>query len=241
MKLCELNIPANERRFGKSSHRAICPTGKYVSLTVACVIAICVVGCGEKAKLAGVSGHVTLDDELLTSGNVAFHPTDKKGNIAYGQIDANGSYILRVGSGSSKEPTIAAGEYKVTVTSRAKPVEGIAERGGPPDPGTTKIPSVYRSPSTTPLTFTLKEGSQVIDLPLTREAGKNDEPEEPIRPAKPQPEPTKSSEVSDSKIKGSEAKPETELEPTEPKPEEAKPEKDTDSIATDKTSEEVAE
>jgi hypothetical protein len=158
--------------------------GLLAVLVMVCVLA----GCGGPANQydAIVTGTVTVDGELATSGTVTFHPV-KQGIPAIGRINPDGSYSLRTGQGDLREAdggTVISGEYLVTVsitgpaalkvTGPAIDGEAVAE-GGPPIPGPSLISRRYAQKETTDLRHTVKPGMQVIVLSL--------DPAEPTPPA----------------------------------------------------------
>jgi hypothetical protein len=124
-------------------------------LFAACLL--CLAGCGSST--ASVTGVVYLDGERLGAGNVAFNPVGE-GPVANGSIDASGRYTLQVGAGSGVPP----GDYVVVVVAY-KPFEpdpnSLEEKA--PEPLT---PAVYGTKETSPLKFTLKPGSNTINLEL---------------------------------------------------------------------------
>jgi hypothetical protein len=130
-----------------------------------------VVGCGGPAYEYDsiVTGTVTVDGELATAGTVTFHPV-KDGIPAVGRIHPDGSYSLRTGQGNLRESdggTVIPGEYLVTVSVTAPPVDGaVIGEGGPPIPGPSLISRRYAQKETTDLRLTVKAGPQVIVLNL---------------------------------------------------------------------------
>lgn len=129
------------------------PVWMFVAL-----IALC--GCNSKAR---VNGAVTLDGKALESGEVMFHPT-AQGALAVGTIE-NGSYALSTGQSDDVEP----GTYKATIIATGKPPEGLQTDANGQQMeavGARLTPEIYADPKTTPFEFTVKAGSQRIDLPL---------------------------------------------------------------------------
>jgi hypothetical protein len=129
-------------------------------------------GCG--GVTAPVSGKVTYQGEPVTSGYVVFYGAD--GRTDSGRLDGDGHYIV------SKVPV---GDVKVTVLttdptrkppsgglSKAKqrskePLEGAPKLDGPAPAGKfVAIPERYKDPDQSGLNFTVKSGSQTIDLEL---------------------------------------------------------------------------
>jgi len=126
--------------------------------------ALLAAGCGRHA--AKVSGRVTFEGRPLTNGVVSFTPV-KPGSSAYGTIDAESRYALQTGAEKGIDP----GDYKVTVAANATPEEAaqmgfkVGREGIMP----LLTPLRYADVATTPLTATVKPGSQVIDLVLEKE------------------------------------------------------------------------
>jgi hypothetical protein len=98
---------------------------------------------------------------VVPNGTVAFSPVNG-GPAAYGRIEESGNYIIRTG----RETGLPAGDYQVTVAA-SEPSKALQnEKGGPPPPGKAITPAWYRSKDTSGLKFTVKRGSNTIDLPL---------------------------------------------------------------------------
>jgi hypothetical protein len=109
-------------------------------------------GCG--AHESAVTGKVTIDDAPLTSGTVAFYPQGG-GAAAYGSIQSDGTYTLETGAAGG----LAAGVYVVTVVATTPPQPGYQF-------GKLLTPLRYNKVDTSDLKFTVKPGSNKIDLPL---------------------------------------------------------------------------
>jgi hypothetical protein len=130
------------------------------------LLAVCI-GCGSPS--ANVQGTVTIDGQLAQNGTVVFHPVDE-GPTAYGSIDKNGNYSLRVGQGDLSDPNagqVEMGEYIVTVVvnmpSRPDDVEGEA---APPTPGARLSAEKYSNKDTSPLRHTVSGGANVVPLEI---------------------------------------------------------------------------
>jgi hypothetical protein len=122
-------------------------------------------GCGGGGS---VSGKVTLDGEPLPSGTVTFHPVGP-GPAAIGTIGSGGRYELAIGG----DRTVPPGDYLVTVdATEAVTSEPPAAPGKgpppPPKPPRRLTPARYADKDTTDLRFTLKPGSNTIDLRLKK-------------------------------------------------------------------------
>lgn len=133
-----------------------CPTAGWAIVGLAMLLAV---GCGRHA--AKVSGSVTLGGRPLKSGVVSFTPA-KGGSSAYGNIGSDGRYRLQTGAETGLDP----GEYKVTVAANATPEEAAAMGFKVGREGIMPLltPQKYADVSTTPLSATVKSGSQEIDL-----------------------------------------------------------------------------
>jgi hypothetical protein len=121
-------------------------------ISLGMLLLLLLAGCG--AHESAVTGKVTLDDAPLTSGTVAFYPSNG-GAAAYGSIQPNGSYTLETGASGG----LAAGEYAVTVVATTPPQPGFQF-------GKLLSPERYNNIKTSDLKFTVKVGSNKIDLPL---------------------------------------------------------------------------
>ena len=109
-------------------------------------------GCG--ARESGVSGKVTVDGVPLTSGTVVFYP-QKNGAAAYGSIQSDGTYSIETGASGG----LAAGEYVATVVATTKSEPGYQF-------GKLLTPIRYNKVETSDLKFSVKPGSNRIDLQL---------------------------------------------------------------------------
>jgi hypothetical protein len=131
-------------------------------------LVVLALGCGEKRNTpptAPVTGKVTYKGKPVIGGTVTFNPEEAlKGNPGSGDIAEDGTYSLttyEVGDGA------VLGKHTVTV--QVFP----GQRGGPEAalPGMesklpSPIPKKYADPSTSKLTFEVKEGDNVADLTL---------------------------------------------------------------------------
>jgi hypothetical protein len=117
-------------------------------------------GCGGGQE-STVTGTVTFDGQPLTTGAVTFHPLSE-GPLAIGQIDAAGAYSLSTGN----EEGLAAGDYRVTVVATGPMPEPTPQNPEPlPE---LLIPAKYGASETAGLQFTVRPGSNHIDIPLAR-------------------------------------------------------------------------
>jgi hypothetical protein len=152
------------------------------SATVRCLVlfasAAVLSGCGgdpSKPKLGRVSGTVTYNGKPVTRGAVSFVPIGgpgaQTGQSAAGEIGPGGSYTL-----TTFDPGDGAvlGQHAVLVQAREE--NPALEGKGMPIPdakGQIKIPQAkslvpekYATTEKSPLKFTVKEGSNVINIEL---------------------------------------------------------------------------
>ena len=120
-------------------------------------------GCSGESS---VSGKVTFDGALLTSGIVTFHPAES-GPVGVGWIGEDGRFVVAVGTSKTLPP----GEYIVTVVA-TEPLEKdkFDAKGAPMAPKAPKriTPERYSSRETSDLRKTVASGANVIDLELTK-------------------------------------------------------------------------
>jgi hypothetical protein len=132
------------------------------------------IGCspgGELPKVAKVKGKVTRKGQPVSGGEVVFTPVagmgGQTGQVATGQIRPDGTYTLttfNTGDGA------ILGTHKVTVTVRAaEDMRKINEMPG----GAiayklpkSQVPDKYSSVATTPLTYTVQDGENEINIEL---------------------------------------------------------------------------
>jgi hypothetical protein len=150
--------------------------GSLLPLAFVCgALSLLAAGCG-KTKDATVSGKVTYHGQPVTGGSLTLHPTD--GGPDY-PVTLNPDGTFQVAGAP-------LGEMKVTVETeslRNMPAPGSNPYGNfklppgqkpeAPPPSTedmgkyVKIPRKYQDVKTTPLTWTLKKGSEIKDFDLT--------------------------------------------------------------------------
>ncbi|MDR0610251.1 MAG: carboxypeptidase-like regulatory domain-containing protein [Planctomycetaceae bacterium] len=142
-----------------------------------CLVVFLLSGCNpatKKAPMNYVEGIITLDGEPVSGASIRFTPKEASNGIsAAGFSDKNGKYKLTSMTGDSGKGTLP-GEYLVTVTKYeftdlAKPkfdagshTESITQESK------NILPEIYRFPKTTPLTVTVKQGKNNIDIPLKK-------------------------------------------------------------------------
>jgi len=114
-------------------------------------------GCGRHS--ARLTGRVSIDGKLLTTGVVTLTPVGP-GSSAYAAIGPDGRYTIHTGAATGLEP----GEYVVTVAANAGSggVEAPGNKGLSPLITPPKYADVRRSP----LRARVERGSQEIDFEL---------------------------------------------------------------------------
>ncbi len=126
------------------------------NLFLACLLLFAFVGCG--GTQGRVSGHVTLDGQPLTKGDISFAPAGE-GVAATGQINSRGNYSLMVGTSADIPP----GSYRVTVVA----VEPVAPTPENPEPLPNLLtPKKYGNAATSDLTAEVKVGSNTFNFDL---------------------------------------------------------------------------
>ncbi|MDR2755760.1 MAG: hypothetical protein LBC20_08655 [Planctomycetaceae bacterium] len=128
----------------------------------------------KKVPMNYVEGIITLDEVPVSGAAIRFTSKDSSGGVsAAGFSDNNGKYKLTSMTGDAGKGTLP-GEYLVTVTKYeftdlAKPkfdtdsqTESITQESK------NILPEIYRFPKTTPLTVTVKQGKNTINIPLKK-------------------------------------------------------------------------
>ncbi len=134
--------------------------GRFLGMLLPALALIEFAGCGGKYN-AKVSGSVTLDGASVPRGTVTFAPSSG-GPAAYARI-AEGTYTVYTG----REAGLPAGDYQVTVVANELAAAKETDNGGPPPPGKAITPAWYGNKETSGLKFTVKNGSNTINLELT--------------------------------------------------------------------------
>ena len=128
-----------------------------------------VTGCGSSGgPSAIVQGTVTLDGELAESGSIVFH-SDGDHPAAYGTINNDGSYSLRIGRGNTSNidsSKIHPGQYTATVTLNGPPVANTEYAGAPPIPGPRLSAEKYAKKATSGLSYAVTAGRNVVNIAI---------------------------------------------------------------------------
>jgi hypothetical protein len=127
----------------------------------AALLTLAAIGCGGRGD---VSGKVSYKGKLLVWGTVQFEGSD--GIVKHGNIKPDGTYTVE---------SVATGDAKAAVSSvnpqssDFQPIqrEGQAPRKPRPEvKGWFPIPEKYDTPSKSGLTYTIKGGTNTIDIDL---------------------------------------------------------------------------
>jgi len=144
-----------------------------------------VLGCGgdDLGKRYAVSGQVTYKGEPVKKGVISFHPEDKEGRGATGQIE-NGSYSLTTqtpGDGAfpgkytvtvdTKDVDVAAQKAATEKFAQKKNIEGLVEipqevQGQLYSKAKTSTPLKYMAPQTSDLKVTVEAHSNTLNFDL---------------------------------------------------------------------------
>jgi hypothetical protein len=121
-------------------------------------------GCGDNSpSLVPVTGKITYRGLPLQNGTIVFTPDSRKGssgNMAMGEIKADGTYSLRTG----KDFGAAPGHYRITVAAVLGP---LPSPGQPYQYQPVLLPEKYRDPELSGLSYEIKTGvAQAVDLNL---------------------------------------------------------------------------
>lgn len=116
-------------------------------------------GCQPQVSLVPVMGTVYLDDEPLTAGNIMVAP--KSGPVAYGAIDANGSFTLQTKDGVG----CVVGQHPVAITASEMTDGGNAIR--------LLVPGRYNDFASSGLTIEVTEVTAPLKIKLSSEGLSN--------------------------------------------------------------------
>ncbi len=134
---------------------------RAITLFVGLVITVALAGCGDgKLKCYPVSGQVLYNGEPLKGVDVAFHTVDPKNDTGYpphATTDANGNFSLMTYLPGDGAP---AGEWKVAA---AFAVQAVDEGADQSKKLTFQVPAQYQRKESTPLTATVKPGSNALE------------------------------------------------------------------------------
>ncbi|MBI3469435.1 MAG: hypothetical protein HY000_41060 [Planctomycetes bacterium] len=134
---------------------------------VLALVTLPALGCGEKSntpETAPVTGTVTYKGKPVIGGTVTFIPEQGPGNPGIGDIQSDGTYSLTT---YDRDDGAVLGKHKVTVEVFPGQAGSVADAlPGMESKLPSPIPKKYRTPSTSPLEFEVKQGDNVADLNL---------------------------------------------------------------------------
>jgi hypothetical protein len=139
-------------------------------LLMGCLALSCL-GCGGSARLAPVSGRVTLNGAPLPNAKVIFQPIPKggieSGPASQGETNANGEYTLAL-IGKNKSGAVI-GEHRVSISA----LQGTAPTSADDNPKPRKdlVPEQYNGDKTTLKFEVPPSGSKEADFKLTAHKG----------------------------------------------------------------------
>ena len=139
---------------------------RHISLTLMCLSALGMAGCGGAAAPSLpstlVAGVVKLDAEPVVAARVRFIPVDAtKGHGGFGVTNARGQYMIESGGG------LPEGKYKVVIESFRPPEDpNLAAKFASPEGKPTKVPAIYSKDSSTPLEAIVMPGGGAQDFDL---------------------------------------------------------------------------
>ena len=126
-------------------------------LPVAILLCCGISACGTTDR-AGVSGTVSLDGELLQSGEITFSPTEGAVGPTAGSPIQNGRFEILAIKGA------AIGRNRVTINSRQKTGRKIQSVDSVQDEYAEAVPSKYNAQSE--LIYDLKPGKNELNIEL---------------------------------------------------------------------------
>ena len=131
-----------------------------------CAAVVMLSGCKRDDGLpecAPVSGKVTIGDEPLASAMVTFHPAGE-GNRGQSATDVDGTYTLTT---YGTEDGAIVGQHSVTVERHIPPMP--SQPGGKLPSAKSVVPPKYHVPSSSPLKFEVKSGTNnVFDIRIEK-------------------------------------------------------------------------
>jgi hypothetical protein len=124
-------------------------------------------GCGEPR--GDISGKVLFDGKPLTVGSnkVSFHAAD--GRVIHCTVEPDGSYRLKgvpVGDGKFTVESLPPPPMLPAAPGKDGKMELIGEKGDPSAGKAANLPTRYKDPKQSGLTYTVGKGSQTFDLEL---------------------------------------------------------------------------
>src|SRR5262245_47023234 len=137
---------------------------RYLLLLLAAVL---VPGCSGGHGTASVSGTVLYKNQPVDGATVIFHPQGEGPNAkpAQGKTGSSGRFTLATYFGPTEQVEgVLPGDYKVTVTKIDEPQGAFDPHKDPPLKN--HLPAKYMAPQQSPLTVTIKPGTNRPELKL---------------------------------------------------------------------------
>jgi hypothetical protein len=126
---------------------------------VCLMVCLFLVGCGSSRTLGRVGGQVSLDGKPCGGMMVVFACPEQRAFIT-AEVGNDGRYAVQMAEGHG----LPLGTYEVTI--RAAPPKSWDR-----PPAMIPIPNRYRDPKTSGLSFTVVEGENQFDIPMTTNPG----------------------------------------------------------------------
>lgn len=154
--------------------RLVVPDWKLGVLCTLTPLLLALTGCsggGLSGPTGTVTGKVTYNGEPVPAGCSVVFMHQESSTPASGTTSADGSYTLTMRG----EPKTLAGEYKVSISpptsneqvdANTPGYEATMMEGTPDTAQPAPFPDKYMLPETSGLTFTVKEGSNTIDVEM---------------------------------------------------------------------------
>ncbi|EAQ82059.1 hypothetical protein DSM3645_00055 [Blastopirellula marina DSM 3645] len=150
--------PARQAEPQKAPPMKACPL-------FALLVAALSLGCGGShgPQLFPVQGKVTYEGKPLSRGTIIFNPVNEALPASRGEIQPDGTYVLSLAqAGDGAVP----GEHRVIVNSSTQVKQGMEINDPDYELPRPLVPTKYSSLSTTPLSQTVKEEPNTIDIEL---------------------------------------------------------------------------
>jgi hypothetical protein len=139
---------------------------KLCGFVLLCGVGVCLVaGCsGGGQGLAVVKGKVSYKGNAVPNGTINFLPVDSGKPSATGEIQPDGSYVLKTYLGNKPSDGAVVGKHKVVIVAMADMASILPEQRTPLPPPI--VPIKYTSPATSDLTANVEDKENTIDFDL---------------------------------------------------------------------------
>lgn len=129
------------------------------------VVVCFVAGCsGGGQGLAVVKGKITYKGNAVPNGTINFLPADANKPSATGEIQPDGSYVMKTFLSNKPSDGAVVGKHKVVIVAMADMANVLPEQRTPLPPPI--VPIKYTSPATSDLTATVENKENTIDFDL---------------------------------------------------------------------------